>query len=91
MSLLAIAADRHGASFYGRDKMGLLLGLDRVAVDRALDRLRLLELVDHRPWNAGHPDGVWQLLPLPAADQAPRGEGVVSIADLVRRITAREP
>lgn len=86
MSLLAIAADRYGASFYGRDKMALLLGLDRSAVDRALDRLRILGLVDHRPWNAGHPDGVWQLLPLPVADQAPRGTGVVAVADVLQRL-----
>jgi len=63
--LLALAADRHGASFYGRGRMATLLGLAPDAVDRALDRLRLLGLVDHRPWRPGHPDGVWQLLPVP--------------------------
>ncbi len=63
--LLALAADRHGASFYGRGRMAALLGLAPDAVDRALDRLRLLGLVDHRAWRPGHPDGVWQLLPVP--------------------------
>jgi hypothetical protein len=65
--LLALAADRQGASFYGRDKMGVLLGLDRSAVDRALARLVDLGLVVQRPWSEGHPDGVWQLLPVPLA------------------------
>jgi hypothetical protein len=68
---LALVADRQGASFYGREKMAVSLGLDRARIDRALDRLLLLELVDHRPWREGLPDGVWQLLPLPPP--APRG------------------
>jgi hypothetical protein len=68
---LALVADRQGASFYGREKMAVQLGLARAAVDRALDRLLLLELVDHRPWRAGLLDGVWQLLPVPPA--SPRG------------------
>ena len=68
---LALVADRQGASFYGREKMAVQLGLDRARIDRALDRLLLLELVDHRPWRDGLPDGVWQLLPLPPSP--PRG------------------
>ena len=32
---------------------------------RALVALRAAGLVDQRPWRTGHPDGVWQLLPLP--------------------------
>lgn len=63
--LLALAADRRGASYYGRDKMGVMTGLERREVDRALDILRAAGLVDQRPWRRGHPDGVWQLLPLP--------------------------
>lgn len=70
---LALAADRHGASFYGRDKTALLLGLDRAALDRALARLLDLGLVAHRPWSDGHPDGVWQILPLPVSPRLSRG------------------
>lgn len=62
--LLALAADRRGASFYGRERMAGLLGLDRPAVNRALKRLLDLGLVAHRPWRPGHVDGVWQLLPV---------------------------
>jgi hypothetical protein len=66
--LLALAADRHGSSFYGRERMAEHLGLAREAVDGALARLLELGLVAHRPWSHGSPDGVWQLLPLaPAA------------------------
>jgi DNA-binding transcriptional ArsR family regulator len=63
--LLALAADRRGASYYGREKMGSMTGLERREVDRALASLRAAGLVDQRPWHPGHPDGVWQLLPLP--------------------------
>ncbi len=63
--LLALAADRRGASFYGRDKMALALSMTRLQLDRSLERLLELGLLDHRPWSPGHPDGVWQLLPVP--------------------------
>lgn len=63
--LLALAADRHGASFYGRARMAARLGLTRGQVDRALERLLALGLVAHRPWRHGLADGVWQLMPVP--------------------------
>ncbi len=65
--LLALAADRNGCSFYGRQRMAEALGLRRHNVDAALARLLQLRLVAHRPWHTGDADGVWQLLPLPAA------------------------
>lgn len=72
--LLALAADRRGASYYGREKMGCMIGLERRQVDRALDALRTAKLVEQRPWRPGHPDGVWQLLPLPAVRDVREGE-----------------
>lgn len=66
--LLALAADFQGASFYRRDRIVVLLGLDRARVDRSLSRLLELGLVAHRPWSPGHADGVWQLLPVPRAE-----------------------
>lgn len=63
--LLALAADHRGASFFGRAHMSARLALARPALDRALDRLLATGLVLQRPWRAGDPDGVWQLLPLP--------------------------
>ena len=66
LTLLALAADCSGASFYRRETMALALSMPRDGLDEALERLLALELVAHRPWAAGHIDGVWQLLPLPA-------------------------
>ncbi len=84
LTLLALAADRRGSSFYGRERMGLALGLSRERMDRALGRLLELGLVAHRPWRPGHPDGVWQLLPMPKArTTAPRGQTPGSVADVI--------
>lgn len=85
--LLALAADGHGSSFYGRSRMGLSLGLSREALDRALARLLELGLVAHRPWRAGNADGVWQLLPLAArTPEEKRGGDAVSIASVLARL-----
>lgn len=66
LTLLALAADRRGASFYRRETMALALSTPRSEIDRSLQRLRELQLADFRPWIPEHPDGVWQLLPVPA-------------------------
>lgn len=83
---LALVADRQGSSFYGRDRMALALGLPRDALDRALARLLALGLVAHRPWRAGIPDGVWQLLPLPRSEVARRGGESVSVGAILTRL-----
>jgi hypothetical protein len=85
--LLALAADRRGSSFYGRERMGRALGLSRDRMDRALGRLLKLGLVAHRPWRPGHPDGVWQLLPLPEPRRAPaRQQKPSSVSDCIARL-----
>ena len=85
--LLALAADRRGASFYGRERMARELKLTRRDLDQALERLLERGLVAHRPWRAGQPDGVWQLLPLPERaihpPCPPRGGAPQSIAELL--------
>jgi hypothetical protein len=63
--LLALAADRHGASFYGRESMSRELSLPPGEIDRSLARLLELRLIAHRPWSRNTRDGVWQLLPVP--------------------------
>jgi len=68
--LLALAADRHGASFYSRTRMAERIGLTREHIDEALRRLLALDLVAFRPWSPGARDGVWQLLPVPTARAA---------------------
>lgn len=81
LAFLALAADGQGASFYGRGRMCSTLGIGREALDRALARLLELGLVAHRPWRTGDPDGVWQLLPLPAPVK--RGGDATAITDLL--------
>ena len=82
--LMALAADRHGASFYGRERMANQLGLSRQDVDQALTRLLELRLVAHRPWRPGHPDGIWQLLPLPTPQ--PHGGEAVSLREVFQSL-----
>lgn len=84
--LLALAADRQGSSWYGRDRMARVLGLSREALDRALARLLELGLVAHRPWSSHTPDGVWQLLPLTPAAPSTRGGEAVSIGSVLGRL-----
>ena len=84
--LLALAADRRGASFFSRDRMAISLGMDRHDVDHALRKLLDVELVAHRPWRPGGSDGVWQLLP-PVPRRAPhRAQRVVTAADVLRSL-----
>ena len=85
--LLALAADRHGASFYGRERMAEKLGMGRQDIDQALRRLVELRLVAHRPWHQGHPDGIWQLLPLPPT--SPRGGDAVALGDVIKTLNLR--
>ena len=81
LTLLALAADRQGVSWFGRERMAKTLSMTRAQIDYALDRLRGLALVDHRPWSSGHPDGVWQILPVPRTALSPTSSQPASIAD----------
>lgn len=81
--LLALAADRHGASFYSRHRMADALGISLSQVDAALQRLRHLDLVDYRPWHERAREGVWQLLPLPLLRDHPRAQRVLGIGQIL--------
>ena len=91
LTLLALAADEHGASFYGRGRMAAVLGLDAHALDRALVRLLALGLIAHRPWRAGHPDGVWQILPVPALAPRNVSSGPTAIHDILGQLGLTPP
>jgi len=84
--LLALAADRRGASFYSRGRMGDALGLSMAAVDHALERLLELRLVAVRPWRPGGRDGVWQLLAVARRSAAARAGRVTHVAELLRSL-----
>ena len=81
--LLALAADRRGASFFSRARMAVALGVAVQRVDCALDRLLELRFVDLRPWRPGGRDGVWQILPVERQSQ-PRTGGTMSAAEVLR-------
>lgn len=94
--LLALAADRHGVSFYRRDRMAQRLGMTRVAIDQALRTLLDLELIAHRPWRRDDVDGVWQLLPLRAPDlsrtpDTERRSGAGSVANILAQLGFAPP
>lgn len=91
LAFLALAADERGASFYGRGRMAAILALDARALDRALARLVALGLVAHRPWRAGHPDGVWQVLPVPAATPREGSPGATAIGDVLGALGLTPP
>jgi hypothetical protein len=84
--LLALAADRRGASFFSRDRMAVTLGMSRHEVDVALQGLVDCELVAHRPWRQAVTDGVWQLLPPPPRRQHSRARQELSAADVLRSL-----
>lgn len=71
---LVLAADRHGVSFYRKEKICDLLGLDFGAFEVARDRLIELQLIAFEPYHAGAPNGHYQILPVdrPAPDLATR-------------------
>ena len=84
--LLALAADRRGASFFSRGRIAEALGMTRHEVDVALQRLLDAGLVEMRPWRAGSGEGVWQLLPLVPRRQAERSRQALSAADVLRAL-----
>ena len=91
ITFLSLAADARGASFYGRERMAATLGIERSSLDRALHRLLEIGLIAHRPWRAGHRDGVWQVLPLPAASRRTQPAGPTSLRDLVAELGFTPP
>ncbi len=63
---LALAADRHGVSFYRKEKICRFLGLDFGEFEVAKDRLIDFRLIAFAPYSAVSPNGFYQILPLEA-------------------------
>ena len=72
---LVLVADRHGVSFYRKEKICDALGLDWVQFEVARDRLIDLELIAFVAYNAGTPNGYYQVLPVDG--QAPDFAGAI--------------
>lgn len=90
--LLALAADKHGASFYGRHRMASALGVSMNQIDAALQRLRDHRLVDFVPWKKRGRDGVWQLLPIPQVCRyKPRSGRVLDIRSILDSLGLTPP
>lgn len=61
---LVLAADRHGVSFYRKEKICDLLDLDFGQFDVARDRLIDLKLIAFEPYSAVTSNGHYQVLPV---------------------------
>lgn len=61
---LVLAADRHGVSFYRKEKICDVLGLDWGHFEIARDRLCDLNLIAFERYNAISPNGHYQVLPI---------------------------
>jgi hypothetical protein len=61
---LALVADRHGVSFYRKEKICDALGLDWGDFEVARDRLIDLQLIAFEPYSAWTPNGFYQVLPV---------------------------
>ena len=64
-AFLVLAADRNGVSFYRREKIARILGLDIAEVARALGLLMRRGLVAFKPFSRATPDGFHQVLDVP--------------------------
>jgi hypothetical protein len=61
---LVLAADRHGISFYRKEKICDAVGLDWSEFEMARDRLMNLGLLAFQPYSATTPNGYYQILPV---------------------------
>src|SRR5512146_800515 len=61
---LVLAADRHGISFYRKEKICDAAGLEWGAFEVARDRLIDLKLIAFEPYSAASPNGHYQVLPV---------------------------
>jgi hypothetical protein len=61
---LALAADRHGVSFYRKEEACDILGMDFRQFDVARDRLIDMGLIAYESYSALSPNGYFQVLPV---------------------------
>lgn len=71
---LALVADRHGVSFYRKEKISDCLGLDWGEFEAARGRLIELALIAFEPYGASNPNGYYQVLPVEGHVVAPCGK-----------------
>lgn len=94
---LVLTADRHGISFYRKEKICDLLGLDFGPFEVARDRLIDLKLMAFEPYSAVSPNGHYQVLPVDgqppdfAGEIAKRVAGPPSSPSHLRRFGQTRP
>ena len=67
---LVLAADRHGTSFYRKEKICDALGLSWDQFESARERLIERGLIAFEPYEPGAVNGYYQVLPVPEAPRA---------------------
>ena len=72
---LALAADRHGVSFYRKEKICDAVSLDWGQFEIARDRLISMKLIAFEPYSALTPNGYYQVLPVDG--RAPNFAGAI--------------
>lgn len=89
-AFLCLAADRSGTSYYRHARIAQALSLPEDRLERALTRLRELDLVAYAPFQPGSPDGFHQVLTLPTQARQPLPEDLHQrLRDLGRPPSAR--
>ncbi len=82
---LALVADRHGVSFYRKEKICDCLGLDWGECEEARRRLIGYALIAFEPYSASNPNGYYQVLPVdgrpPSLGEQMRQAGIPARCD----------
>jgi hypothetical protein len=76
---LVLAADRHGVSFYRKEKICDLVTLDFQQFEVTRDRLISAKLIAFERYSAFSPNGHYQVLPVEKADPATRPSEIVQL------------
>jgi hypothetical protein len=76
---LVLAADRHGVSFYRKERICDLVALDFQQFEVARDRLISARLIAFERYSAFSPNGYYQVLGVDQTDPAPRPSEIVQL------------
>lgn len=89
-TFLVLAADRNGVSWYSREKIARVVGLDTSVVSCAIEGLDRLDLIAFKGFSPRNPNGFYQVLNVPAvASNAPptRNEPPERIGEIIQRLS----
>ncbi len=75
---LALAADRHGVSYYRKEKICDCLGMDWGEFEVARRRLVETRLIAFEPYSNSEPNGYYQVLPIVESPNRKHGVSAVT-------------